>query len=178
MLHRSVSGLAVLAGLALGGPVFAQQPAPPPAGPPPAAKQATPAYGAPLNLETARRVAAGAEEEAKRNGWPVAIAVVDSTGHLVLFEKLDNTQYGSIELATLKAMTALNYRRPGKALQDALAGGGVGLRVLNLPGVSVYEGSYPLEVDGALVGAVGVSGVLPPQDDAVARAGVEALRSR
>jgi uncharacterized protein GlcG (DUF336 family) len=104
--------------------------------------------------------------------------VVDSTGHLVLFEKLDNTQYGSIELATLKAMTALNYRRPGKALQDALAGGGVGLRVLNLPGVSVYEGSYPLEVEGTLVGALGVSGVLPPQDDQVARAGVEAMKAQ
>ena len=90
------------------------------------ARQATPPYGSPLTLETARRVAAGAEAEARRNGWPVAVAVVDSTGHLVLFEKLDNTQYGSIELATLKAMTALNYRRPGKALQDALAGGGVG----------------------------------------------------
>lgn len=99
----------------------------------------------------------------------MAIAVVDSTGRLALLEKLDNTQYGSIDLATMKAMAAINYRRPSKALQDALAAGGVGLRVLNLPGISVYEGGYPLSVEGKLVGAVGVSGVLPPQDDAARR---------
>jgi len=170
----SVAVFAALGIIALTAPGHAQQTPPAPA----PARQATPPYGSPLTLETARRVAAGAEAEARRNGWPVAVAVVDSTGHLVLFEKLDNTQYGSIELATLKAMTALNYRRPGKALQDALAGGGVGLRVLNLPGVSVYEGSYPLEVEGTLVGALGVSGVLPPQDDQVARAGVEAMKAQ
>ena len=147
----------------------------PPAAP---AQQVISPYGQPIDLETARRVVAGAEAEATKNGWPVAISVIDSTGHLVVFEKLDNTQYGSIEVATQKAVTAINYRRPGKAFQDAVAAGGVGLRILTLPGVSVYEGGYPLAVDGKLVGAIGVSGVLPPQDDQVARAGVEALKAR
>jgi glc operon protein GlcG len=152
---------------------YAQQPAPVA----PVQQVITP-YGQPIDLETARRVVAGAEAEATKNGWPVAISVIDSTGHLVLFEKLDNTQYGSIEVATQKAVTAINYRRPGKAFQDAVAAGGVGLRILTLPGVSVYEGGYPLALDGKLVGAIGVSGVLPPQDDQVARAGVDALKAR
>ena len=99
---RSVAVFAALGIIALTAPGHAQQTPPAPA----PARQATPPYGSPLTLETARRVVAGAEAEARRNGWPVAIAVVDSTGHLVLFEKLDNTQYGSIELATVKAMTA------------------------------------------------------------------------
>lgn len=171
MSIRAVVVSAALGTLALVDTSYAQQPAPP-------AQQAIPPYGQPLDLETARRVVAGAEAEATKNVWPVAISVIDSTGHLVMFEKLDNTQYGSIEVATRKAVTAINYRRPGKALQDAVAGGGVGLRVLTVPGISAYEGGYPLAVDGKLVGAIGVSGVLPPQDDQVARAGVEALKSR
>lgn len=166
--------LAVCAALSALAPItasYAQQPAP--AAP---AQQAITPYGQPLDLETARRVIAGAEAEATKNNWPVAISVIDSTGHLVLFEKLDNTQYGSIEVATQKAVTAVNYRRPGKAFQDAIAAGGVGLRILTLPGVSVYEGGYPLAADGKIVGAIGVSGVLPPQDDQIARAGVDALK--
>lgn len=141
------------------------------------AQQVVTPYGPPLDLEIARRVIAGAEAEATKNGWSVSISVIDSTGHLVLLEKLDNTQYGSIEVATQKAVTAINYRRPGKAFQDAVAAGGVGLRILTLPGVSAYEGGYPLLVNGKIVGAIGVSGVLPPQDDQVARAGVEALKA-
>ncbi|MDN3570258.1 GlcG/HbpS family heme-binding protein [Methylobacterium longum] len=174
MSIRTVAVSTILSVLALVTTSDAQQ-SPPAAAP---TQQAIAPYGQPLDLETARRVVAGAEAEATKSGWPVAISVVDSTGHLVLFEKLDNTQYGSIEVATQKAVTAINYRRPGKAFQDAVAGGGVGLRVLTLPGISAYEGGYPLIVDGKLVGAVGVSGVLPPQDDQVARAGVEALKAR
>lgn len=174
MSHKSISIAVALSCIALVPASHAQQTSPAAA----PTQQAIPPYGPPLNLETARKVAEGAEAEARKNGWPVAIAVVDSTGHLVLFEKLDNTQYGSIEVATQKAVTAINYRRPGKALQDALANGGVGLRVLTLPGISAYEGGYPLEVDGKLVGAIGVSGVLPVQDDQVARAGVEVMKAR
>ncbi|MGY2047307.1 GlcG/HbpS family heme-binding protein [Methylobacterium sp. JK268] len=174
MRLRAAIILVALTGMTSAGPTLAQ-PSPAPAGAP---QQAIPPYGPPLNLETARKVAEGAETEARKNGWPVAIAIVDSTGHLVLFEKLDNTQYGSIEVATQKAVTSINYRRPGKGFQDALAGGGVALRILTLPGVSAYEGGYPLEVDGKLVGAIGVSGVLPSQDDQVARAGAAVLAGR
>jgi uncharacterized protein GlcG (DUF336 family) len=134
------------------------------------------AYGAPIPLAEARRVIAAAQIEAMKNKWSVAIAVVDSGGHLVAFERMDTTQYGSIDVAQEKARTAVAFRRPSKAFQDTIAAGGEGMRMLKLPGALPIEGGLPLVIGGKLVGAVGVSGVTSAQDGQIAAAGVAALK--
>jgi hypothetical protein len=93
--------------------------APPPAPPPP--------YGMSIGFEAAKKAIAAAEAEAKKNNWPVAIAIVDTGGHLVAFSRIDNTQIGSIDIALGKARTANNLKRPTKALQDGIAQGGANL---------------------------------------------------
>lgn len=160
---------AVLLVSLLVGVASAQPPAPAPAPPPPP-------YGAPIGLEAAMKVLAAAKAEAEANSWPVAIAVVDGGGHLVAFQRLDNTQYGSINVALEKAKTSALFRRPTKAMEDALAQGGAGLRVLALPGATPVEGGVPIVIDGKLVGAVGVSGVQSTQDAQVATAGAKAVQ--
>jgi uncharacterized protein GlcG (DUF336 family) len=131
-------------------------------------------YGTPISLTDAKRVLAAAEKEAVKEGWPVAIAVVDSSGFLVAFSKLDNTQLGSIDVAMQKAKTAVLFRRPTKDFEDRLAQGGANLKVLSLPGLPI-EGGVLLIVDGKIVGAVGVSGVQSTQDAQVATAGIAAI---
>jgi glc operon protein GlcG len=138
--------------------------------------QGPPAYGPAITLEQATKVIAGAEAEAKKNNWPVAIVVLDSGGHIVALHRLDNTQFGSVEVARQKAWSAVAYRRPSKAFQDVVAGGGAGLRILGLEGASPIEGGLPLMADGKLVGAIGVSGVTGEQDSQIAAAGVAALK--
>jgi glc operon protein GlcG len=146
----------------------AQQQPPAPAAPPPMP------YGTPIVLDVAKRAMAAAEAEATRNSWPVAIAIVDSGGHLVALHRLDNTQYASVAIAEGKARTALEFRRPTKALEDTIAGGGGGLRLLAIPGAMPLEGGVPIVADGTIIGAIGVSGVMSSQDAQVARAGAEA----
>src|SRR5262249_11259030 len=131
-------------------------------------------YGAPISLAAAKKAMAAAEAEATKNNWPVVIAIVDTTGSLVMLQKLENTQTGSVRVAEGKARTALEFRRPTKALEDVIAGGGVGLRLLRLEGATPLEGGVPIVADGKIVGAIGVSGVLSSQDAQVARAGAEA----
>jgi glc operon protein GlcG len=150
---------------------YAQQTAAPAA--PPAAP---PAYGPAISLDMAKKAMAGAEAEAKKNGWPVAIAIVDSAGQLVMLQRLENTQYASIDIAKGKAVTSVNFKRPSKALEDAIAGGGAGLRVLALEGVTPLEGGVPIIADGKIIGAIGVSGVTSAQDAQTARAGADALK--
>ena len=133
------------------------------------------AYGPPIDLLTAKAVVASAEAEAVRNGWAVVICVVDSTGHVVLLEKMDHTQYGSVELARAKAETALNFKRATKVFEDGIAEGGFHLRFLSVPGVSMLEGGILLIRDGRIVGSIGVSGAKSTEDAQVARAGAEAL---
>src|SRR5271154_1315616 len=91
-------------------------------------------YGEPIRLEQAEKVMAAALQEAAKNNWAMAIAIVDAGGNLVLFKKMDNTQIGSIEVAKAKATTANNFKRPTKVFEDLVAGGGQGLRILSLPG--------------------------------------------
>jgi uncharacterized protein GlcG (DUF336 family) len=143
---------------------------------PAAAQQATPPYGTPISLEQAKKVIAAAEAEAQKNNWFVAITVVDTGGYLVATHRLDNTQLGSIAFAEDKARTAVLFRRPSKAFEDALAGGGIGWRILGLRGATPYEGGVPIFIDGKLIGAVGVSGMLPQQDGQVANAAASALK--
>jgi len=142
-----------------------------------AAAQAPPPtpYGMPINLEQAKRVVAGAEAEAKKNGWPVAIVILDTGGQMVMMQRLDNTQWGSIDIAREKARSAVALRRPTKVLQDGIAAGGVNLRFLST-GFSVLEGGIPIVHDGKIIGSIGVSGVLSNQDAQTAQAGIDALK--
>ncbi len=135
-----------------------------------------PAYGLGISFDAAKKALAAAEAEAKKNNWPVAIAIVDSSGRLAAFSKIDNTQHGSVDIAIGKAVTANNLRRPTKALQDVVAAGGGGLRMLAVPGVMPLEGGVPIVVDGKIIGAIGVSGVTSEQDAQVAMAGAAAAK--
>jgi glc operon protein GlcG len=132
-------------------------------------------YGPALTLEQAKGIMAGAEAEAEKNNWPVVIAIVDTGGNLVLLQRLDNAQFGSVEVARQKAWSAAAFRRPTKVFQEAIAGGGANLRLLRLEGASPLEGGIPLVVDGQVVGAIGVSGVTSEQDAQIAQAGVDSL---
>jgi len=132
-------------------------------------------YGPSVNLEQAKKVLSAAEAEAVKQGWNVAIAVVDTAGNLVGFIKRDDTQSASVRVAQDKARTAALYRRPSKAFQDMVAGGGLGLRVMTMRDVVAAEGGVPLVAGGQIIGAVGVSGVNSDQDGVVASAGAAAL---
>jgi uncharacterized protein GlcG (DUF336 family) len=128
-----------------------------------------------VGLDQASRAVAASLAEARKLNLSVAIAVVDAAGQLVAFERMDNAFPGAIAVSQDKAQSAAMFRRPTKAFQDALAGGGAGLRVLTLRGANAVEGGIPLVVDGKLIGAIGVSGGSPEQDGAVAKAGVDGL---
>jgi uncharacterized protein GlcG (DUF336 family) len=141
-----------------------QQQVPPPVTP----------YGTPIDLAAAKTAMAAAEAEAARNNWGVSIAIVDSGGNLVMLHRLDNAQLSSVRIAAAKAKTAVEFRRPTKALEDAIAGGGVGLRVLTF-GANVAEGGVPVVSGGRIIGGIGVSGVASHQDAQVAQAGADAL---
>lgn len=133
-------------------------------------------YGAPITLAQARKVMAAAEAKADAEKWPVAITIVDGSGHLVLFQRLDNTQLGSIEVSRQKAKTSALYRRPTRVFEEGLEKGGVNLRVLSLPDAIPVEGGLPIIVEGKVIGAIGVSGVQATQDAEVASAGLAALK--
>ena len=125
-----------------------------------------------ITLEVARKVADAAIAEGKKNGWNVAAAVVDSAGDLVFFERMDNTQSASMIIAQEKARTAARFKRPSKALEDALA---TRPAILGIPGATPVEGGIPLVIDGKIVGAVGVSGAKSSEDAQCSQAGVDSL---
>jgi glc operon protein GlcG len=140
----------------------------------PAAPAVLPGYGPVITLEQAKKAMVAAETEATKNNWAVAIYIVDSGGQLVMMQRLPNTQIASLDIAQGKATSANNFRRPTKALEDAVAGGGAGLRLLALKNVTPLEGGELITQDGKIIGAIGVSGVLSSQDAQVARAGAAA----
>jgi glc operon protein GlcG len=133
-------------------------------------------YGMPISLENAKKAAAPAMAEAAKNNWNMAVAIVDPSGNLVYYEKMDNTQLGSANVAIDKARSAALFKRPTKAFQDALAAGGDSVRLLRLQGVVPVEGGIPLVMDGKIVGAIGVSGATSAQDAQCAKAGAEAVK--
>ncbi len=126
-----------------------------------------------LTLEGAKKVAAAAEVEAKKNNWNVVIAVVDDGGNLIYLQRIDGTQTGSIDVAILKARTAQAFKRPTKVFEDAIAGGRNALIALH--GALPLEGGLPIVVGGQLVGAIGVSGAKSTEDGQVAKAGADSL---
>ncbi len=132
-------------------------------------------YGEPIHLEQAEKIALAALQEAATNNWTMVVAIVDAGGNLVLFKKMDNAPIGSIEVAISKAKTANNFKRPTKAFEDAVAGGGIGFRILSIGSIAAIEGGEPIIVNGKIIGAIGVSGALSTQDEQVAKAGLNAL---
>lgn len=140
--------------------------------------QAPVPYGESISLADAKKAIAAAEEEALKNKWPVAIAVVDPAGFLIAFSRLENTQLGSVEVALQKAKTSALFRRPTKVFEDMLAAGGAGTKILSLPGAIPIEGGLPIIVDGKIVGAIGVSGVKSTEDAVIATAGLAAVKAK
>jgi glc operon protein GlcG len=133
-------------------------------------------YTRPIAVETAKKAAAAALAEARANNWSMAVAIVDPAGLLVYFEKMDDTQNGSVTVAQAKARSAALFKRPTKVFQEMLAAGGEGTRVLALEGAIPIEGGVPIVVDGGVAGAIGLSGGTSAQDGQCAQAGVDALR--
>jgi glc operon protein GlcG len=156
-----------LAALALSVAAFGQTPAAPPANIP---------YGTPISADAAKKIAAAAIAEARKNNWAMSLAVVDTGGYLVYFERMQDTQLGSVEVAIEKAKSAALFRRPTKSFQDTVAAGGDGLRMLRLTGAIPVEGGIPIIVDGKLIGAVGASGGSSDQDGKTAQAGAAAMK--
>ena len=126
-----------------------------------------------LTLEAARKIAAGAEAEARKNNWNVVIAVVDDGGHLIYLQRIDGTQTGSIDVAIGKARTAAAFKRPTKVF-DELAKTRPSITSIS-PNAVLLEGGVPVVAGGQVVGAVGVSGVTSQQDAQIAEAGIAAL---
>jgi len=141
-----------------------------------ASAQAPNPYGPPVSVENAKKTAAAALAEARTNNWKMAVAIVDTGGILVYYENMDNTQIGSADLAIEKARTAVRFKRPSKAFQDLVAGGGAGLRALHLPGAIPLEGGITLMIDGQIVGAIGVSGDSGDHDSMCSQAGAATLK--
>jgi uncharacterized protein GlcG (DUF336 family) len=133
-------------------------------------------YGAPVSLADAKKAAGAAVAEAQKNKWTVAVAIVDPSGNLVYYEKLDNTQIGSAKVAIEKAKSSAIFKRPTKAFEDALAAGGDGLRTLGLDGAVPLEGGFPIIMDGKIVGGIGVSGAKSSEDAVCAKAGADTLK--
>ena len=142
-----------------------------------ASTQTPPPYGLSINIEQAKKAMAAAEAEARKNNWQVVISIVDTGGHLVMLQRLD-AQNASVDIATGKARTAVNFRRPTKALEDGLAANGSALRILAVPGITPLQGGLPIVVDGKIIGGIGVSGVLATQDEVVAKAGLDTLTAK
>lgn len=141
-----------------------------------AGAQALPPYGAPITLNQAKQAIAAAEAEALKNSWNLVIVVLDSGGHPVMLQRMDNAQIGSIEVARQKAYSAVAFRRPTKAFEDLVAAGGANLRILRLEGAAPFEGGLPIVLGGKIVGAIGVSGATSQQDGQVAKAGADAVK--
>jgi uncharacterized protein GlcG (DUF336 family) len=126
-----------------------------------------------ITLEAAKKMAAAGEAEGRENNWNLAIAIVDAGANLIFFQKMDDTQLGSINVAIGKARTAVNFKRPTKAMEEMIAGGRTVF--LAVEGVTPLQGGLPIVVDGKLIGAVGVSGATSAQDEQVAQVAINAL---
>src|SRR5262245_61580367 len=129
-----------------------------------------PAYGTAVNAAAAKKIAAGVLAECQKNAWNVAVAVVDNHGFLVYFERMDNTQTASMDIAVGKARAAATYRRPTRVFTEVINKGGVA--TATLPGVFASPGGLPIMVDGKVTGGVGVSGVTGDQDEQCSKAGL------
>jgi len=160
MSVRAIAGMAVAASIAvISSSALAQQP-----------------YGMNVSVDVAKKASAAAVAEARKNNWSTAVAVTDTAGNLVYFERMDNTQAGSINIAIGKARSAAQFKRPTKVFQDLVAKGSEFTYLLGLEGAVVVQGGIPIVQDGKIVGAIGVSGGTGPQDQQVAEAGLAGMK--
>jgi glc operon protein GlcG len=134
------------------------------------AQDKRPDYGTDINAAAAKKIAAGVLAECQKNAWNVAVAVVDNHGFLVYFERMDNTQTASMDIAVGKAKAAATYRRTTRVFTEGINKGGVA--TVTLPGVFASPGGIPIMVDGKVTGGVGVSGATGDQDEQCAKAGL------
>jgi len=134
------------------------------------------AYGPPITLEQAKKAMAAAEAEASKNKWSMTIVILDSGCNPVMMHRADGAQLAAPQVAHEKAYTACAYKRPTKALQDALAKGAADWRYLTFPRMIAADGGLPIVVDGRIIGAIGVSGATGPDDARVGQAGIDALK--
>jgi uncharacterized protein GlcG (DUF336 family) len=157
---KAIAGVALVASIAaFSSSALAQQP-----------------YGMNVSVDVAKKASAAAIAEARKNNWFMAVAVTDTAGNLVYFERMDNTQTGSINIAVGKSRSAAQFRRPTKVFQDLIAKGSEFTYLLGLEGAVVVQGGIPIVQDGRIVGAIGVSGGTGPQDVQVAEAGLAAIK--
>ena len=178
MLKRSLSICVVAAAALTISGAHAQAPTAAPAAAPAPVPEAMPfnvPYGAPIGIEQAKAVAAAAIAEAKKHGWKLALAIVEPTGDLVYFEKMDDTQYASIAIAQAKARGAATFRRPTQAFEEGINTGG-SPSVATLPGVVGSRGGFPWISNGKLIGAIGMSGGLGSQDAVASKAGADTVK--
>jgi glc operon protein GlcG len=136
--------------------------------------QERPPYGQEITVDMAKKIAAGAVAESKKNNWRMAISIVDNHGFPVYFERMDDTQTASVQVALDKAKAAAMFRRPTKAFEDGIAKGRVAL--LGLNGATPIEGGVPIMVGGKVIGAIGVSGANSDQDAQAAMAGLKVIQ--
>jgi glc operon protein GlcG len=162
---------AILSSLALGAALLftaeanAQAPA---AGPTP--------YGEPISVETAKKAAAAAVAESRKNNWGMCVAVSGPSGDLIYFERMDNCQFASIAISQHKARAAATFRRPTKAFVDAIAAAPGNVALLSLDGIIASEGGIPIVIGGKIVGSIGCSGATGQQDGVACQAGVDAVK--
>ena len=128
-----------------------------------------------MTLEAAKLAMAACEKHARDNGWKVVIAVVDDGGHAILVERLDGAQWASVDTALQKARAATAWKRPTRMLEESVNGGRFAFLSIT-QGMAVLQGGVPIEIDGQVLGAIGVSGVKAADDEVVALAGVHALK--
>ena len=128
-----------------------------------------------LTLDGARKAAAAAEADARRRNLPVVIVVVDDAGELLVLERMDGTQTGSVKVGIGKARTAAQFKRPTKFFEDQIRNGRI--VTLALPDFTPLQGGVPIFVDGQFVGAIGASGDSPQVDEDIATAGANAVGS-
>jgi glc operon protein GlcG len=164
MGNRILALLAIGTAMILATSASAQTPPPPPS------------YGSPgVTIAQARKAVEAAEAEAAKNGWKMAIVVVTNEGDLILFNRMDDTQFGSSDVAIRKAKTAAAFRRPTKVFQDAVNATPPALPILTLGAIAV-EGGLPLVASGKIIGAIGCSGGTAAEDGQACRAGAATIQ--
>ena len=141
----------------------------------PALAQDRPSYGPEITLDSAKKIAAAAMGEAKKNNWPAAVAIVDNHGFLTYYERMDDTQMASPTIAIEKARSAAMFRRSTRVMEDTVNKGRTSF--LGIPGATPITGGLPIMSGGKVIGGIGVSGMASSdQDEVVAKAGLEALK--
>ena len=132
-----------------------------------------PSYGPSVTTATAKKIAAGVIAECQKNKWNVAVAIVDTHGSLVYFERMEDTQTASMDIAIMKAKAAATYRRPTRVFADVIAKSGPA--IMTLPGAIASPGGLPIFVSGKVIGGVGASGVTGDQDEQCSKAGIAGM---